>query len=213
MPGDTRVAVIGAGSWGTAVAAIAARNAPTVLWVRRTELADRIRSTRENGDYQPGVLLPQELMATSSLEEAVTGTSLVVMAVPSHGFRAVLKEVRRFAPASTPVLSLAKGLEQGTDLRMSEVVAQVMPGSPAGVLSGPNLAREVLAGHPAATTVAMTDEEIAAEIQTLLSTEAFRVYTNPDVVGSEIAGSTKNVIAIAFLVEPAISDPTTSGFV
>jgi glycerol-3-phosphate dehydrogenase (NAD(P)+) len=192
-----KVAVIGAGSWGTTVAAVAASSAPTVLWARRPALAVTLEQDRENPDYLPGVVLPETLRATSSLEEAVSGSALVVMAVPSHGFRAVLGELAPYIASGTPVLSLAKGLEQGTHLRMTEVIAEVNPGHPAGVLTGPNLAREIAAGQPAATVVAMTDESLARSIQEVLRTQTFRVYTNPDVVGCEMAGATKNVLAIA----------------
>jgi len=192
-----KVAVIGAGSWGTTVAAIAAGSAPTVLWARRDALAQSLESTHENPDYLPGVPLPRALRATASLEEAVTGSALVVMAVPSHGFRAVLTGLSGHVEAGAAVLSLAKGLEQGSRRRMTEVIAEVVPGHCAGVLTGPNLAREIVAGQPAATVVAMTDESVARSVQELLGTATFRVYTNPDVVGCEMAGATKNVLAIA----------------
>jgi glycerol-3-phosphate dehydrogenase (NAD(P)+) len=192
-----KVAVIGAGSWGTTIAAVAAHSAPTVLWARRPALAECLERTHENPDYLPAIALPATLRATASLEEAVAGSHLVVMAVPSHGFRAVLSELARFLPARIPVLSLAKGLEQGTHLRMTEVIAQVVPGHPAGVLTGPNLAREIAGGQPAATVVAMTDDSLCRTVQELLRTPTFRVYTNPDVVGCEMAGATKNVLAIA----------------
>jgi glycerol-3-phosphate dehydrogenase (NAD(P)+) len=192
-----KVAVIGAGSWGTTVAAVAASSAPTVLWARRPALAQHIAQTHENPDYLPGVVLPDALAATASLEEAVTQSALVIMAVPSHGFRTVLSELAGFLPVGTPVLSLAKGLEQGTHLRMTEVIAQVVPGHLAGVLTGPNLAREIAAGQPAATVVAMTDESMARQVQEVLRSPTLRVYTNPDVVGCEMAGATKNVLAIA----------------
>lgn len=192
-----RVAVIGAGSWGTTVAAIAAARTTTVLWARRAELAEQISSGHRNVDYLPDHELPHRLQATGSLSEAVTGASLVVMAVPSHGFRDVL---RRLAPHLQPgaaVLSLAKGLERDSHLRMTQIVADEAPGHPAGVLSGPNLAREIAAGQPAATVVAMTDDAVAAAVQHLLLTDTFRIYTNPDVVGCEMAGATKNVLAVA----------------
>jgi len=192
-----KVAVIGAGSWGTTVAGIAACSAPTVLWARRPALAESIARRHENVDYLPGMALPGSLRATASLEEAVSGSALVVMGVPSHGFRAVLTELAVFLPAGTPVLSLAKGLEQGTQLRMTEIIDQVVPGHPAGVLTGPNLAREIVVGQPAASVVATADEAVATSVQDLLCTETFRVYTNPDVVGCEMAGATKNVLAIA----------------
>jgi glycerol-3-phosphate dehydrogenase (NAD(P)+) len=192
-----KVAVIGAGSWGTTVAAIASRSAPTLLWARRAELGDAIDRRHENPDYLPGIALPESMRATSSLPDAVDRAALVVMAVPSHGFRAVLTDLAPHVDHDVPVLSLAKGLEQGTHLRMTEVVGAVLPGHPAGVLTGPNLAREVIVGQPAATVVAMTDESIAREVQELLRTDTFRVYTNPDLVGCETAGATKNVLAIA----------------
>jgi glycerol-3-phosphate dehydrogenase (NAD(P)+) len=192
-----KVAVIGAGSWGTTVAAVAARSAPTVLWARRPVLAESLERTHENPDYLPGIVLPDALRATASLDEAVTSSALVVMAVPSHGFRAVLTELSPYLEPGTPVLSLAKGLEQGTHLRMTEVIAEVVPGHPAGVLTGPNLAREIAAGQPAATVVAMTDDTLCRSVQEVLRTPTFRVYTNPDVVGCEMAGATKNVLAIA----------------
>jgi glycerol-3-phosphate dehydrogenase (NAD(P)+) len=192
-----KVAVIGAGSWGTTVAAIAARSAPTTLWARRPALGEAIDRRHENPDYLPGVALPEGLRATASLEEAVEGATLVIMAVPSHGFRAVLSDLAPHLAAGVPLLSLAKGLEQGTHLRMSEVAAQVAAGHPTGVLTGPNLAREVVIGQPAATVVAMTDEAIARQVQELLRTDTFRVYTNPDLIGCETAGATKNVLAIA----------------
>ncbi len=192
-----RVAVIGAGTWGTTVAAIAARRVPTVLWARRPELAEHIDTAHENADYLPGVQLPDALRATTSLAEAAGGATLVVMAVPSHGFRAVLRELAPLLGATVPILSLAKGLEQGTMRRMTEIVAEEAPGHCRGVLSGPNLAREVVAGQPAATVVAMTEDAVAAMVQHLLMTPTFRVYTNPDVVGCEVAGATKNVLALA----------------
>ena len=143
------------------------------------------------------MVLPDSLRFTSSLEEAVAGSALVIMAVPSHGFRAVLSELAGFIPAGAPVVSLAKGLEQGSHLRMTEVIAEVAPGHLPGVLTGPNLAREIVAGQPAATVVAMRDEDMARSVQEVLRTQTFRVYTNPDVVGCEMAGATKNVLAIA----------------
>jgi glycerol-3-phosphate dehydrogenase (NAD(P)+) len=195
VPGQ--VAVIGAGSWGTTVATLACRNAPTVLWCRRPQLADEINAAHCNGDYLDGFELPEELVATASLAEAVTGADVLVMGVPSHGMRSTLRELAPLVPAGIPVVSLAKGLEQGTDLRMTEVVADELPGHPAGVLTGPNLAREILAGQAAASVVAFDDHAIACQLQDLFTGHLFRVYTNTDVVGCEIAGALKNVIAIA----------------
>jgi glycerol-3-phosphate dehydrogenase (NAD(P)+) len=193
----TKVAVIGAGSWGTAVAAIAATRTPTVLWARRPELADQIANEHVNGDYLADYPLPDRLAGTASLEEALDGADVVVMGVPSHGFRPILEEAAPHLQPGTPVVSLTKGVEQDTLKRMTEVIADVAPDSPHGVLTGPNLAKEIMAGQPAASVVAMTDEAVAADLQGIFSTDVFRVYTNPDVVGCELAGALKNVMAIA----------------
>ncbi len=192
-----RVAVIGAGSWGTTVAAIACRNAPTVLWARRAELAEEIQREHVNSQYLPGCPLPPALAATASLEEAVAGADVVVMGVPSHGFRSVLEGVADHIRPWVPVVSLSKGLEQGTMLRMTQVVNELLPDHPAGVLTGPNLAKEIIAGQPTASVVAMADERIADALQACFSTDTLRIYTNPDITGCEIAGSLKNVMAIA----------------
>jgi glycerol-3-phosphate dehydrogenase (NAD(P)+) len=195
----TRIAVVGAGSWGTAVAAIAAGNVATTLWARRPELADHIRDQHENPAYLPDIRLPSRLHATASLEEACRGADVLVLGVPSHGLRAVLGQARPFVGPRVPIVSLAKGIEQGSLARMTEVACEVLDGhEPAcvGVLTGPNLAREVAAGQPTASVVAMTDATIAEEMQQLFFAPTLRVYTNPDVIGCEMAGALKNVIAI-----------------
>ncbi len=194
---DERVAVIGAGSWGTAVATIVGAAQRAALWVRSPELATSMRETRENAQYLPGVRVPDDLVVTSSLAEALEGVRIVFMAVPSHGFRSVLTEAQPLAGDIEAVVSLAKGIESESNLRMSEVVAEVLPGVPAGVLTGPNLAREVADGHPAACVVALPDEKLAERVQGLVHTRTFRTYMGTDVVGCEIAGATKNVMAIA----------------
>jgi glycerol-3-phosphate dehydrogenase (NAD(P)+) len=192
-----RVAVIGAGSWGTTVAALASRNAPTVLWARRPELADEIAVHHRNGDYLAGFDLPEQLAATGSLAEAVSEADVLVMGVPSHGMRATLRQMTEHVRPWVPVVSLAKGLEEGSNLRMTEVIEQELPGHPVGVLTGPNLAKEILAGHAAATVVAFSDGHIARELQRIFAGDVFRVYTNPDVIGCEVGGALKNVMAIA----------------
>ncbi|MFZ8916698.1 MAG: NAD(P)H-dependent glycerol-3-phosphate dehydrogenase [Ilumatobacteraceae bacterium] len=192
-----RVAVIGAGSWGTTVASVVAPNASTVLWARNAELVATMSSTRRNDRYLPDAPLPDDLEFTASLKEAVSSADVVVMGVPSHGFRDVLSEAAQFVRPWVPVVSLSKGLERSSLKRMSEVVADEMPGHPVAVLTGPNLAKEIMAGQPAAAVVAIDDSTIAQELQKVFSRPALRVYTNPDVVGSEIAGVAKNVIAIA----------------
>jgi glycerol-3-phosphate dehydrogenase (NAD(P)+) len=192
-----RVAVIGAGSWGTTVAALAATNAPTTLWARRPGLVEQINTAHVNGDYLPTFVLPTSLHATHDIEEAVTNADVLVMAVPSHGFREAAREAAKFIRPWVPIVSLSKGLEQGTLKRMSEVVNDELPGHPVAVLTGPNLAKEILAGEPAASVVAIGDEVIAAELQRIFATMRLLVYTNPDVIGCEVAGVVKNVIAIA----------------
>jgi glycerol-3-phosphate dehydrogenase (NAD(P)+) len=192
-----RVAVIGAGSWGTTVAALAAMNTPTVLWARRAGLAEQINTSHVNGDYLPGFTLPDQLTATSDLGEAVSAADVVVMALPSHGFRDVAAAASPYLRPWVPVVSLSKGLELGTTKRMSEVVNDEMPGHPVAVLTGPNLAKEILSGQPAASVVAVADDIIAHELQRIFGRPSLRIYTNPDVVGCEVGGVVKNVIAIA----------------
>jgi glycerol-3-phosphate dehydrogenase (NAD(P)+) len=194
---EIRLAVIGAGSWGTTVAALACVNTPTVLWARRPELAAQITESKVNADYLAAFTLPEQLRATSSLEEAVSAADVVVMAVPSHGFREVAAEAAAFVRPWVPVVSLSKGIERSTLKRMSEVAADEMPGHPVAVLTGPNLAKEIMSGQPAASVVAIDDPTIADELQRIFSRPSMRVYTNPDVVGCEVAGVVKNVIAIA----------------
>ena len=179
------------------MAAMTAARVETVLWARRPELAAAIEAGHRNPDYLPDLPLPPGLRATSSLEDALGGADVVVMAVPSHGFRTVLSAGRAHLGAAAPVVSLTKGVEQGTLRRMTEVVEEVAPGQPCAVLTGPNLVDEVVAGHPTASVVATADETLATELQSLFTTGAFRVYTNRDVVGCELGGALKNVMAIA----------------
>ena len=204
MGGDTlhRVAVLGAGSWGTTLAGMLCARVPTVLWARRPEVADHVVRHHRNPDYVVDLALPEDLVATGRLDEAVAGADLVVMAVPSHGFRAVMAAAAPHLGAAAPVVTVAKGVEQRTLKRMTEVVAEVAPGRPYAVLTGPNLAEEVGLGHPTASVVAATsgngaDDGLATELQQLFSTETFRVYTNADLVGCELGGALKNVMAIA----------------
>jgi glycerol-3-phosphate dehydrogenase (NAD(P)+) len=195
-----KVAVVGAGSWGTSVAAIAATNAETVLWARGAGVVDSVNEAHRNLDYLSDIDLPPSLRATGSIDEACAGADVVVMGVPSHGFRAVLESARGVIASDASVISLSKGIEQGTGLRMTQVVADVLTGHRAdriGVLTGPNLAREVALGQPTASVVALHDSQVAKTLQQVFMTQTFRVYTNPDVIGCEIAGALKNVIALA----------------
>jgi glycerol-3-phosphate dehydrogenase (NAD(P)+) len=189
--------VVGAGSWGTTVAALTSHNATTTLWARRPQLADEINSTHINSAYLPDASLPESLRGDSDLARALAGADVVAMAVPSLGFRSVIDEVSKHIGDRVPIVSLSKGLEQSTFKRMSEVIADVMPSNPVAVLSGPNLAKEILAGQPAASVIACTDVAIARELVAVFSRPTFRLYTNPDVIGCEIGGVVKNVVAIA----------------
>lgn len=193
-----RIAVIGAGSWGTAVAALAARQHPVVLWARRAELAEAINATAENPDYLPGFKLPFGLRATADLAEATQGATIVAVGVPSHGLGEVIQELD--LANDVPVVSLTKGIEVESLRRMTEVISFLRPEhlpEMIGVLTGPNLASEVMAGNPTAAVAALPSEEAAARVQAAFGGPTFRVYTNQDVVGCELAGSLKNVMAIA----------------
>jgi len=195
-----RVAVIGAGSWGTAFASIPAeKGIETVLWARRSELADEINARHRNPDYLGDFELPPSLTATHDIEKAVDGAATVVMAVPSHAYREVFGEVAPLLGPEVPVVSLTKGIEQESLKRMSEIMAEVggLPSERMAVLTGPNLAKEIMKRMPAASVVACPDVEVAERLQGLFMAPFFRVYTNPDLVGSELCGPMKNVIAIA----------------
>jgi glycerol-3-phosphate dehydrogenase (NAD(P)+) len=172
----------------------------TLLWARRAELAETINLFHENPPYLPDIPLPENLRATNDLEEALNGADVVVMGVPSHGFRDVLKDVAPIAGRDVVYVSLTKGLEVETRKRMSEVLAEEVDGLGDGgiaVLTGPNLAKEIIRGFPAACTIACKDEDVGTQLQSVFQAPAFRCYRNVDVTGSEIGGALKNVIAIA----------------
>jgi glycerol-3-phosphate dehydrogenase (NAD(P)+) len=192
-----RVAVIGGGSWGTTVAHLTAHNAPTVLWARDGAVVESVNADHRNAKYLAGYALHPEVRATADLAEAVGQADVLVMGVPSHSFRSTLEAVAEHVRAWVPVISLTKGLEQGTNLRMTEVIRDVLSGHPYGVLTGPNLAKEILAGDAAASVIAVSDDNVAQRLQRVFATDLFRVYTNDDVVGCEVGGALKNVMAIA----------------
>lgn len=197
MSRPMRVTVLGAGSWGTTVASLAARNAETLIWARRGQTVDEINREHRNSAYLKDLPLNRKLRATHDLDEALGDCDVLVMGVPSHSFRETLRQVSPRLRPWVPVISLAKGLEQGTQRRMTEIIHEELPGHPAGLLAGPNIAREVLQGMAAAAVVAMPDETIARALQPLFSSPVFRVYINTDVIGSELGGPLKNVIAIS----------------
>lgn len=192
-----RVSVLGAGSFGTTIASITSPRHATVLWARDEALAVEIRDRHTNARYLPGFVLPDSLAATSDVAEAVSSADVVVVAVPSQGFRRVLETAVPHIRPWVPVVSLTKGFESGSLKRMTEVVNELMPGHPAAALTGPNLAKEIMSGQAAAGVIATTDLTVAVELQTVLRRGLFRLYTNHDVIGCEVAGALKNVIAIA----------------
>ncbi|WP_375501260.1 NAD(P)H-dependent glycerol-3-phosphate dehydrogenase [uncultured Jatrophihabitans sp.] len=196
----TRAAVLGAGSWGTTFAKVLVDAGNDVtLWARRTELAERINTTHRNEDYLPGIDLPEGVVATHDAATALRGAELVAFAIPSQTLRENLAGWVPHLPGEASLLSLMKGVELGTTRRMSEVIAEVTgaPGERIVVVSGPNLAREIALQQPTATVVACIDEQRAIAVQNTCSTSYFRPYSNTDVVGCELGGAVKNVIALA----------------
>ncbi|MBC2643697.1 MULTISPECIES: NAD(P)H-dependent glycerol-3-phosphate dehydrogenase [unclassified Rhodococcus (in: high G+C Gram-positive bacteria)] len=196
----SKAAVLGAGSWGTAFAKVLAEAGTDVtMWARRGEVAESIVTRHENTDYLPGIALPPSLTATDDARAALDGADIVVLAVPSQSLRDNLQVWSPMIPEDATMLSLAKGIETGTLMRMSQVIIQVTGADPGrvAVLSGPNLAREIAIGQPAATVVACTDSVRALALQKASATGYFRPYTNSDVIGCEIGGACKNVIALA----------------
>jgi glycerol-3-phosphate dehydrogenase (NAD(P)+) len=195
---EPKVVVLGGGSWGTTVASICARRGPTLQWVRSEETAKDVNENHRNTKYLgKDHVLSESLRATTDFAEAARAADVVVMGVPSHGFRGVLTELASELRPWVPVVSLVKGLEQGTNMRMSQIVDEVLPGHPAGILAGPNIAREVAEGYAAAAVLAMPDQHLAAQLAQLFRTRRFRVYTIDDVLGVEMAGALKNVYAIS----------------
>lgn len=192
-----RAAVLGAGSWGTTVASIVSANTSAVLWSRRSDTAESINNDHTNPRYLPGLKLHSKLKATDDLGEAVSSADLLIMGVPSKAMRTTLEEAKKHLRPWVPVISLAKGFEPGTRYRMTEIIEEILPGHPPGVLTGPNLAREIVQGFAAASVLAMEDETIVKRLQPVFQSSLFRVYTNTDMVGCELGGALKNVIAIA----------------
>ena len=177
--------------------AVVARNTEVAIWARDAATAAEINQRHTNEKYLPGAALPESLRAVKTVQEAADGIDVLVVGVPSHGFRGVLEQVKPHLRAGVPVVSLAKGLELDTRLRMTQIIEEILPGHPVGVLTGPNLAREIMAGQAAASVLAMDDDIILRELQALFGSGLFRVYTNTDIIGCELGGVLKNIIAIA----------------
>jgi glycerol-3-phosphate dehydrogenase (NAD(P)+) len=198
---DIDIAVIGAGSWGTALAnLLATKGYPVDFWVFEEEVRFQITTFRENRVFLPGISLSERLNPTGDFKQAVQGKDLILMVVPSHLMRSVSLRMSPDVPESARIVSASKGIENHTYLTMSGVLAQTLPHIPQSrmaVLSGPSFAREVAMQSPTVVTVASTDPDSAALVQQVFATPAFRVYTHDDVIGVELGGSVKNVIAIA----------------
>jgi glycerol-3-phosphate dehydrogenase (NAD(P)+) len=193
------VAVVGSGAWGTTFAAVMAdAGCDVTLWARTDDVAAEVRDHRRNSGYLPDVELPERVTATTDAAEAVRGARIVAVAVPSQHARTILAPFRDLLEPDAVVVSLMKGVELGTDRRMSEVLAEVLavPAERVAVVSGPNLAKEIAAHQPTATVVSCTDEGNARLVASACTTAYFRPYTNTDVVGVELCGAAKNVIAL-----------------
>ncbi|MCF6279753.1 MAG: NAD(P)H-dependent glycerol-3-phosphate dehydrogenase [Flavobacteriaceae bacterium] len=192
-----KVAVLGGGSWGTTLASLTARNSPTTIWARNEATVNEINEHHTNSKYLPSALLHRHLKASTSIKETVEDADVIVMGIPSQNFRKVLQDAKPYIRPWVPIISLAKGLEMETRMRMTEIIKEILPGHPAGVLTGPNLAKEIHSGKAAAAVIAMVDKTIAKELQTVFNSGLFRVYTNNDVIGCELGGALKNIMAIA----------------
>lgn len=194
-------AVLGAGSWGTALAKLLAENGHRVrLWTRLDEEAQAINATRENKPFLPGFTVPENVHATADIHAALDGAGLVISVVPTHALREVLKKAAPLLPSDAPIVSCTKGIENTTLLLVSQIFEELLPKDRlryVTYLSGPSFAREVAARMPTAVTIAGTDADICHRVQNLMMNDVFRVYTTDDVIGCELGGALKNVIAIA----------------
>jgi glycerol-3-phosphate dehydrogenase (NAD(P)+) len=192
-----RVTVLGGGSFGTAMANTAVRNGcDTMIWIRDAAVAEDINQTHINKRYLPDFQLEENLLAVSDLETAVRDRDIILVAIPSHSFRDVLKQIRPFI-SSQAVVSLTKGIEANTFSFMSDIIREELPEVPYGVLSGPNLAKEIVAGQPAGTVIASDSELVRYAVQQALHSALFRVFGSDDVHGVELGGALKNIYAVA----------------
>jgi glycerol-3-phosphate dehydrogenase (NAD(P)+) len=214
----SKVAVFGAGSWGTAFSIVLADAGNDVtIWARREEVAEAINERRENTEYMPGTQLPPQVSATHDVEKAAHGADLVVLATPSQSLRRNLVEWAPYVEPGAVLVSLMKGVELGTLDRMSQVIGEVTGAGPEriAVVSGPNLAKEIAKREPAASVVACADEDVARTVQARIHSPAFRPYTSPDVLGCELGGAYKNVVALSvgMAVGLGFGDNTTASLI
>ena len=193
-----QIGVIGAGALGTTLAVkLAGAERPVTLWAHTPEANEQLATVRENRRYLPGIVFPPNIRVATDEGYLAEPHRFFVLAVPSAHLRSTLRRLADRLYPDAALLSVVKGIEEGTHLRMSEVIAQELPGRRVAVLSGPNLAREIADGKPAGTVVASEEADLAVELASVLASDRFRVYTNPDVVGVELCGALKNVVALA----------------
>ena len=192
-----KVAVIGGGSWGTTIASMLSSKTATTLWCRDSETAEAINTRHDNPSYLPGLPLSEALFATADISEATACVETVAVAVPSHAMRSVMQEFAPYISPDAVVVSLTKGLEQRTHLRMTEVLAETLPSNSLAALSGPSLAKEVMVGHSTAVVIASRDLAVAADLRKLFSDQTLQVSVTDDIIGVELAGGLKNVVALA----------------
>ena len=194
----TKIAILGGGAWGTALALNSARAGNDAqLWARDLKTADAINQRQENPEYLPGIKFDARISASADAAAAMSGAALALAAIPAQSLRGALGELAGHIPAGLPVVLCAKGIERASGKLLSEVAQELLPGSPIAILSGPSFALDVARGLPTAVTVAAVDEALAANIAAMLSSAAFRCYTTSDVTGVEAGGALKNVLAIA----------------
>ncbi len=191
------ISIVGAGSWGTAIAVLLAKKGLNVkLWVRDKELAYRIKDTSENSEYLPGTVLPDNIIVSSDMEYCCRDSETAIIAAPSHAMRNICGQMRNFTSKEQVIVSLTKGIENDTLLRMSEVIKELLPENEVAVVSGPSHAEEVAKGIPTAIVASSQKRAVAEYVQDMFMTPLFRVYTNPDIVGVELGGALKNIIAL-----------------
>lgn len=193
----TKIGVIGGGSWGTALAVLLAnKNHEVHMWIRNQEQLEEIVDLNENRKYLPGIIIPKNLQVTKDITKAIYNKDLLVLSIPSHGIRETLNSCKKYIKKDQIIVNVAKGIENNTLLRVSEIVGEILPDNPFAVLSGPSHAEEVGKDMPTTVVSASVDKDVAKYVQDVFMSPYFRVYTNPDVVGVELGGSLKNVIAL-----------------
>lgn len=193
----TRVGILGGGSWGTALAILLKNNNHDVhMWFRNNKQVEQVKETRVNSKYLPNIKIPEEIVISNDIEEVIYNKDIIVLAVASHGVRQVLKESRKLFKKEQVIVNVAKGIENDTLSRISQIVGEILPENPYTVLSGPSHAEEVVLNMPTTVVSASKEKSIAEYVQDTFMSPNFRVYTNPDVIGVELGGALKNVIAL-----------------